>query len=351
MNKLKKSGPFDENGATSRAKPTQHPANGHAQMAVASASEWTYPSSETFFKPNAFRLTRGPSRKRKRRSYADYRELMALESQARKLNFLAPDSARSLPTGPQIQQLHERALPFETNGNHSANGSSTPHSTLEMPAFSPVQQPGILIVDQRMNMFYGSRRNLKSVVAANAAALLAWRMLAQGKRLGAIVFNDKKIVQMQPGCSRLQALLILQTVLHQNHGLQSSGGIYSNPSMLNDALRRANKISDSPLVFLITDASGHDRETFRLATDISQRSDLVVILVYDPRQAKLCNTTRRQQSLAGQFFPDGVPVIPLNTQNDVAYQLKHSYIKSALATFAKIRRSRAGTVPLEAQLA
>jgi hypothetical protein len=350
MNNPKKSAAIRGEGAEAPIKRSQPKKSERAGTPDQPIGEWTYPSSAIFVEPSAIQPSRTPARKRKRRTYADYRELVALESQARKLNFLGPDGARSLPAEPQTPQTHERALPFpENEGNNAATDSISAQRTLplDLPVFSPVAQPAILAVDQRMNMFFGSRRNLKSVVAANAAALVAWRMLAQGRRVGALVFNDKKIVQTRPACSRLHTLLFLQTVLNQNHSLLADAGICSNHGMLNDALRRINRVSDSPLAFLITDGSGRDQETFRLATDISQHSDLLVILVYDPRQAKLFNT--RRHSLAGQFFPDGVPVIPLNTQNDVAYQLRHSLIRSALSSFTKIRRLRAASVPLDAQ--
>jgi hypothetical protein len=99
------------------------------------------------------------------------------------------------------------------------------------------------------------------------------------------------------------------------------------------------------LIFLITDASGHDGETLRVSSEISQHSDLVVVLVYDPRQAKAGRGTTRQQLMASQLFSEGVPVIPINTRNDVAYQLRHSYIKAALSSFAKMRSTRTASVP------
>lgn len=314
--------------------------------------EWTYPASASAVKPAVSR-PRKSSRRRKRRIYADYRQLISLESQAKKLNFLSPYTSKSpssevsLPSGQQREfAFPENISPENVNGFSQARANEGDSPRI----LSPKEQPGFLVVDQRMSMFFGSGRNLKSVVAANTAALLAWRMQAQGRQLGTIVFNDKRIVQMRPGCSRLQTLLVLQTVLNHNHSLQPNSGICSNPLILNDALRRTSKLTGTPLIFFITDASGHDGETFRVADEISQHSDLVVILIYDPRQSKVSRATTRQHLLASQLFPESVPVIPINTRNDVAYQLKHSYLKSALSSFAKARAARAAdAAPLEAK--
>lgn len=302
---------------------------------------------------------------RKRRIYADYRELLALESLAKKLNFLGPEGARSLL--PERQpQLHERALDFpdHTAGKIESSLTASRPDIFKPEDFEPIERRVVLIVDQRMNMFFGSRKHLKSVVAANVAALIAWRIMAQKEQLSAVVFNDRKIVQFGPGCSRLHTLLILQAVLNLNHTLLANNGIYSNARMLNDALRRVSKQAGGrSSIFLITDASGCDQETSRLTTNISQQSDLVVTLVYDPQQADFCNPSHflddqylsrldskrrarllreknqsageRQRILNGRLFPKGIPVIPLNTRDDVAYQLRQAFTKSALLSFAK----------------
>jgi len=334
-------------GQESANPPAGHPTrrwDGHEQALKAPGELWP---GGIFAALNQTEARRPASRKRKRRLYADYRELLALESKARKLNFLSPDSARSLTAEPQVLPAQERALHFGENGGTNGTIAEELANALPLPRFSHAAQSGFLIVDQRMNMFFGTRKNLKSVVAANVAALIAWRMLARGRPVGALAFNDKRIVQFRPGCSRLHTLLVLQTILNQNHSLLPNAGICSNPGMLNDALRRANKFTDRPLIFLITDASGRDQETFRLVTQISEHSDLVVILIYDPLQAKLGNTVKRQHLVISRFFPDGVPVIPINTRNDVTYQLRRSSMKSALATLAKTHHSQPNNFSFE----
>ncbi len=235
---------------------------------------------------------------------------------------------------------------------------------LDLPVFAPTERRAILVVDQRMNMFFGSQRNLKSVVAVNAAALIAWRVLANQKRLGAIVFNDRKIVQFYPGCSRLHTLLILQTALNQNHNLVSDVGVYSNPGMLNNALRRAIKLAapGNALVILITDGSGCNQETLRLTTSISEQNDLLVSLVYDLQQVEFRGparstgqdcfnepdiqasatslTEKKLRAAGGQrlmmegLFPEGIPIIPLNTRHNVARQLRRAFATPAPASFA-----------------
>ena len=42
-------------------------------------------------------------------------------------------------------------------------------------------RPALLVVDQRMSMFFGSTLNMKSVTAAEAAAIAAFRILGCGR--------------------------------------------------------------------------------------------------------------------------------------------------------------------------
>ncbi len=56
----------------------------------------------------------------------------------------------------------------------------------------------LLLVDQRQSMFFGSRLAMKSVVAAEAAALSAFRVASLGDRVGAIVFSEHGIDEIRP---------------------------------------------------------------------------------------------------------------------------------------------------------
>ena len=273
------------------------------------------------------------SRKKRAHPHADYRELLSLELDARKLNLCRPPtSARSLLE--RELQPNERALCLSQKSEVAEMplGRSNPDTTV----FPEAHRPIVLAVDQRMSMHFGSGRDLKSVIAVRIAALISWRMLASRKPMGTIVFNDKRVSQLGVGCNRLHTLLTLQTLVNQNHDLAPDAGLCSNPRMLNEALRAVKKLSTDPLIFLITDASGRDEETFRLATEISQASDLVIVMVYDPSQMKGLGFAR-QRRVEKCFFPEGVPVVTINTRGDLMRQLRRTLTNAALRSFAAMR--------------
>ena len=72
-----------------------------------------------------------------------------------------------------------------------------------------------MVVDQRLAMFFGTRLNLKSVTAAEAAALAAWRVFRSGDRVGAVVFDDAGLEALRPHRSRGQVLRILEAIVRR----------------------------------------------------------------------------------------------------------------------------------------
>ena len=78
----------------------------------------------------------------------------------------------------------------------------------------------VLVIDQRINMFFGTRDKLKSVTAAELAALGAWRAVAVGDRVGAVIFNDTELVDVRPQRSQKTVMSILGTIIRMNHELQ-----------------------------------------------------------------------------------------------------------------------------------
>jgi hypothetical protein len=238
------------------------------------------------------------------------------------------------------------------------NGRSARRTALQM------DPPVLLVVDQRITMFFGSRQNMKSVIAAKAAALIAWRTMAQRRPLGAVVFNDHKVVSLPPRNVRLRILLILHAVLSQNHSLSHNGSARSNLPILNQALYRAGQLATGgALVFLISDGSGYDEETAKLLADIARDNRLLVALVVDPHQNDFrsigsfvaddfvrqlgfvepgedagsngAGITSRQMVSGLKSWPRNVPLIPISTRDNVTRQVSRLLKKSRSMTRLK----------------
>jgi uncharacterized protein (DUF58 family) len=141
----------------------------------------------------------------------------------------------------------------------------------------------LLLVDQRIHMFFGSHERMKSVVAAEAGALGAWRALAVGDRVGAIVFNDQSIEEIRPQRSKVTVMQILRTIEKMNHELRADSTIRVNSDQLNSVLQKAHRLAmHDTLVVVISDGQGVNDETTRMTAQLAEHNDVLCLLLYDP---------------------------------------------------------------------
>lgn len=187
----------------------------------------------------------------------------------------------------------------------------------------------LLLVDQRRSMFFGNVHAMKSVTAAEAAALAAWRSLSQQDRVSALVFNDTDIVEIRPQRSQAAVLRILRAIVDQNNALASAAPGPSAPGMLDEALRRAERLAKHDcLVCLVTDGAGSGPDTRALLTRVAAHNDVLVASVRDPLEAEL--------PAAGRLvFGDGQNLLEVDTS---ARDLRARYRDDFAAKAARDRR-------------
>jgi len=214
------------------------------------------------------------------------------------------------------------------------------------------ERPVLLVVDQRLSMFFGSKVNMKSVTAAQAAALAAWRVLSTGDRVGAVLFNDSELREFRPQRSKTTVMRILRTIVAQNRALGFDLGIVPAPQKLDEALRRTVHLAGHDyLVCIISDFFGLSEKSLHLAKALSRHNDLVLLPIYDPLAKKIPDKgllvvsdgenqipldgsdkrlaqripeflAARMTPLADTLSKFGVPQIPIDTVEDVAEQIR-----------------------------
>jgi len=223
-------------------------------------------------------------------------ELILLKADARGFSFLPRQPVNSLLAGRHASRLRGRGLAFEELRHYNQGddvrtidwrATARLRSTYVRVYSEERERPVLLVVDQRRPMFFGSRRAMKSVTAAEVAAIGAWRVLRTGDRVGGIVFNDAEIVDIRPQRSQTQVLRMLHEVARLNHALaekEAPVGTVTLNRALEAAQRRANH---DHLVVLISDFDGADEETQRLATSIAAHNDMLAVAIYDPLGAAL----------------------------------------------------------------
>jgi uncharacterized protein (DUF58 family) len=143
------------------------------------------------------------------------------------------------------------------------------------------ERPVMLFIDLRAGMFFGTRGRLKSVIAAQAAAIIAWAAVAHGDRVGAMLFNGTHC-ELQPRSGRHGALgLIRQIFAHTDPLAGVRGALHAQG--LNEALRRLQRVSrPGSLVMLLSDFHGIDAETGNNLLRLRQHNDVAAIQIVDP---------------------------------------------------------------------
>jgi uncharacterized protein (DUF58 family) len=134
-----------------------------------------------------------------------------------------------------------------------------------------------------MSMFVGSTLNMKSVTAAEAAAIAAIRILDQGDRVGGIIFDDNEVVEIPAKRSRRSLDRFLTTLAGKNLALSADVGKVDQPLHLNRPLESlARIVTHNHLIIIFSDFDQVDERTEQLLRTISAHNDLLLCLVVDP---------------------------------------------------------------------
>lgn len=224
--------------------------------------------------------------------YVTPAHLARMEYDARRLATSPHRPHHSILAGRHASRLRGRGLNFEEIRAY-VPGDDLRH--LDWKASSRVghalvrsyteerDRPALFVVDQRISMFYGTRRAMKSVVAAEMAALGAWMAFQAGDRAGAVVFDDSRIDTVRPHRSRARVQAILAALADRNQALHADSPVRANPAQLDAALRSALHLATHDyLVCVVSDFLGADEQTLQLMRELASHNDVIAVLVYDP---------------------------------------------------------------------
>jgi len=295
------------------------------------------------------------------RIYVDLSRLTALQYKAKDFSFLPSQPVHSILNGRYASRVRGRGLNFEEI-RHYRPGDDV--RSIDWKVTARTRQPHcrvyteerdrpvLMLVDQRIEMFFGTQFYMKSVIAAEAAALSAWRVLSVGDRIGALVFDDRQIHEIRPRRSREAVMHILNSITRFNQAMRADADVEPNETMLNEALESALRLAGhDSLVVVISDFFGADEATKKMLKQLAVHNDVLGVLVYDPsatnlpgsddlvitdgrlqaqlslgkesiRQSVETFTSGRIASLLAWREEIGVPMLPLSTGEEVAPQLQ-----------------------------
>lgn len=272
--------------------------------------------------------------------YADIAILMRLQYQAIDFSFKPAQPANSVLVGKQISKLRGRGLNFEELRHYHPGDdirsmdwkvtrrTGKPH----VKVYTEERERNVyLAVDQRSSMFFGSSEKMKSVVAAEIAALIAWRIIATGDRIGALVFNDIDLKVIPAKRSKQHVVSLLIEVVKQNHQLKT-GHVAQEPSIsFNKMLTKlGNLCQHDALIIYIGDGDGWNEKSTNLLKCLRQHNEIIAVKVFDPLELKL-------PEMSQMLVSDGLYQIQFsadNTKTRTAYELTLSEQLSAYTEVA-----------------
>lgn len=145
----------------------------------------------------------------------------------------------------------------------------------------------LVVVDQTQGLFFGSQVRLKSVAAAETAALCAWQALNHNDRVGGMIIGNTNRVIHKPYRSVKSVARYLGDLARLNQSLQR-GGTPPRPDHFVEAISQIRRLARSNYrIYFISDfqpMADHWRDAFR---SLSQHNEVIALKIYDPLEAEL----------------------------------------------------------------
>jgi uncharacterized protein (DUF58 family) len=237
----------------------------------------------------------------------DLESLIALRQEAGRLSVAPHGKVLATRSGGHLSRFRGRGMEYDESrvympGDDPRNmdwrvtaRAAQPHVKLFR---EERERPVWLLVDNGPGMRFGTRVAFKSVIAAQAAALLAWAAADKGDRVGGLVFDETRYVERRPA-ARTRGLLPLLNALAEfsaDRPAQASPRDAEGPST---AIREAQSVPSGldslsaaagrlthlvrpgSLVFLISDFAGCGETDSAWLARLAARSEVVFVQVYD----------------------------------------------------------------------
>lgn len=294
------------------------------------------------------------------RIYATVERLRHLGPEARRISLLPNrQPAGSVLNGRHASRLRGRGLNFEELRAYVQGDdvrtidwkvtvrTGEPHVRVYT---EERDRPTLLLVDQRTSMFFGSKVYMKSVIAAEAAAIAAHAVMAQGDRVGGVVFGDDTLSEHRPQRSRLALHRFLTSIGRANEMLRADRQTQTALDM-ETVLRAARKnVGSNALILVFSDFADVGGQCESHIRALAKSNDLILFNVADPFSEKLpdglkmtvsdgvlqaelnlADTTvkRRIETLGSERLAEvftwsrkyGFPIFPLTTEEQALSQI------------------------------
>ena len=190
---------------------------------------------------------------------ADSNQLIKLRYAAKELTNFPKLQARQMLAGGHRSQFRGRGMDFDQVRLYQAGDdvrsidwrvtarTQVPHTKVFI---EERERPILIICDLRSSMFFGSQR-LKSVVACEISAALAWAGLAINDRVGGVIFGAQQQLDVKPKRSHHSVLQFIQGLQNFSEALLQPQTDHSDLATILEESRRLALPGST--VFIVSD--------------------------------------------------------------------------------------------------
>lgn len=217
------------------------------------------------------------------------KELIALREQAARLDLSPRGRVLATRTGGHLSRFRGRGMEFDESrlyqpGDDPRNmdwrvtaRAGVPHVKLFR---EERERPVWLLVDQGASMRFGTRIAFKSVIAAQAAALLGWAAVDRADRVGGLVFDERRHLERRPAARTAGLLPLLERLTEA----PATGG-QGYGSVAEAAAHLLRLVRPGSLVAVISDFAGVRPDAGRWLAGLAAGGELLLIMIHDPLEA------------------------------------------------------------------
>ncbi len=230
------------------------------------------------------------------RLYCDYARLVSLQAQSESFSLLPHLRTGTVLSGRHNSLFRGRGLNFEELRHYRPGDdirnldwkvtlrTGRPH----VRSYTEEKDRNVIIcVDQRSAMFFASVQVMKSVVAAEVAAMCGWRALKDSDRVGFIIASGNALSYSKAQRSQNDLLVQLKYLSQVNQSLNVDSTDSEKVSLDQwVALLKRMRLRQSTLIFISDwrDCEEHHLDYFK---QLQQHNDLLAVMVSDPLEQAL----------------------------------------------------------------
>ncbi len=230
------------------------------------------------------------------RLYCDYARLVSLQAQSDSFRLLPRLKSGTTLSGRHNSLFRGRGLNFEELRHYRPGDdirnldwkvtlrTGRPH----VRSYTEEKDRNVIIcIDQRSAMFFASVQMMKSVVAAEVAAMCGWRALKDGDRVGFIIAANNALFYSKAQRSQNDLLKQLKRLSQANQSLNVASTDSEKVSFDQwIALLKRVKLRHSTLIF-ISDWRDCEEQHLDYLKQLQLHNDLLAIMVSDPLEQAL----------------------------------------------------------------